>query len=76
MFPQSLQEMGFRLANGLMERRIAESKRSVGMTGFEANSINAMQPRTYLALTKSLPAIELGTEAEVTDGWHLVLGSY
>ncbi len=67
----------FRLANGLMERRIAEAKQlQFRIPSITNGRENYMPPRTYLALTKSLPGIELGTETEVTDGWHLVLGSY
>ena len=68
----------FRLASGLMEQRINEVKQfSFGTSPTFSNSHDKpMRPRTYLALTKSLHGVELGTEAEVTDGWHLVLGSY
>jgi hypothetical protein len=33
-------------------------------------------PNTYYAIVKDAPAIEFGTEVDVVDGWHLVIGSY
>tara|TARA_R110002072_G_scaffold303099_1_gene493408 strand:+ start:110290 stop:112377 length:2088 start_codon:yes stop_codon:yes gene_type:complete len=59
----------FRVSQGQTERTIAELRRNV------ERSI-PLPPDTYYALLKDTPAIEFGTEVDVVDGWHLVIGSY
>ena len=57
------------VSQGQMERTIAELRRNV-----ERNE--PLPPNTYYALLKDAPTIEFGTEVDVVDGWHLVIGSY
>ena len=59
----------FHVSQGQMERAIANLRRNV-----ERNE--PLPPNTYYALLKDAPTIEFGTEVDVVDGWHLVIGSY
>jgi hypothetical protein len=59
----------FRVSQGKMERTILALRHNV-----ERGS--PLIPNTYYAIVKDAPAIEFGTEVDVVDGWHLVIGSY
>ena len=59
----------FHVSQSQMERTIAELRRNVERS-------EPLPPNTYYALLKDAPTIEFGTEVDVVDGWHLVIGSY
>jgi hypothetical protein len=59
----------FHVSQGKMERTIAELRLRVeGAASLPSN--------TYYAIVRDAPSIEFGTEVDVVDGWHLVIGSY
>lgn len=59
----------FHVSQSQMERTIAELRRNVERS-------EPLPPNTYYALLKDAPTIEFGTEVDVVDSWHLVIGSY
>lgn len=59
----------FRVSEGQMERRISAIRQDV-MSG------NPLPPNTYFAVVPDAPSIEFGTEVDVIDGWHLIVGTY
>lgn len=59
----------FHVSHGKMERTIADLRRRV-------ERADSLPPNTYYAIMKDAPSIEFGTEVDVVDGWHLVIGYY
>ncbi len=59
----------FRVSSGQMEQAIVELRQQVQRDG-------SLPPNRYYAIVKDAPAIEFGTEVDVVDGWHLVIGYY
>ncbi len=59
----------FHVSHGKMEHTISGLRQNV-----ERGS--SLIPDTYYAIVKEPPAIEFGTDVDVVDGWHLVIGSY
>jgi hypothetical protein len=59
----------FHVSQGKMERTIAELRHRV-------ERADSLPPNTYYAIVRDAPAIEFGTEVDVVDGWHLVIGNY
>jgi len=59
----------FHVSHGKMEGTITALRHNV-----ERGS--SLIPNTYYAIVKDAPAIEFGTEVDVVDGWHLVIGKY
>ncbi|MGZ0164849.1 MAG: hypothetical protein ACKVII_13080 [Planctomycetales bacterium] len=59
----------FHVSHGKMEGTITGLRHNV-----ERGS--ALIPNTYYAIVKDAPAIEFGTEVDVVDSWHLVIGKY
>ncbi len=59
----------FHVSQGKMESTITALRHTV-----ERGS--SLIPNTYYAILKEAPAIEFGTEVDVVDGWHLVIGKY
>lgn len=59
----------FHVSQGKMESTITALRRNVERE-------LPLIPNTYYAIVKDAPAIEFGTEVDVVDAWHLVIGSY
>ncbi|NQV25215.1 MAG: hypothetical protein HQ518_12700 [Rhodopirellula sp.] len=59
----------FQVSQGQMERTIAALRENV-------ERHQPLSPNTYFAIVKDAPSIEFGTEVDVVDGWHLVIGNY
>lgn len=59
----------FHVSQGKMESTITALRHNVKRG-------SPLIPNTYYAILKDSPAIEFGTEVDVVDGWHLVIGSY
>lgn len=57
---------------------VSQGKMESTITGLRYNVERGspLIPNTYYAILKDPPAIEFGTEVDVVDGWHLVIGSY
>ena len=59
----------FRVSSGQMERAVAELRQQI-------QASDPLPANTYYAILKDAPSIEFGTEVDVIDGWHLVIGYY
>jgi hypothetical protein len=59
----------FRVSRGQMERAVAELRQQV-------QASEPLPANTYFAILKDAPSIEFGTEVNVIDSWHLVIGYY
>lgn len=59
----------FRVSNGQMERTIAEIRRQIQRD-------DVLAPNRYYAIVREAPAVEFGTEVDVVDAWHLLIGYY
>ena len=59
----------FRISSGQMEQVIARLRQQIAVN-------ERLSPKTYYAIVKDAPAVEFGTEVDVVDGWHLVMGYY
>lgn len=59
----------FRVSRGQMERAVADLRQQV-------QASDPLPANTYYAILKDAPSIEFGTEVNVIDGWHLVIGYY
>ncbi|MFT5322506.1 MAG: hypothetical protein ACI8P0_000341, partial [Planctomycetaceae bacterium] len=59
----------FHVSHGKMEGTITGLRHNV-------ERASALIPNTYYAIVKDAPAIEFGTEVDVVDSWHLVIGKY
>ncbi len=58
----------YSVAQGNMEQAIAR------LAEFKTRS--QLGPRTYVAIVKEVPSLDLGTKVEVVDGWHVIVGYY
>lgn len=59
----------FRVSSGQMERTIRDFQQQV-------RSNDVLPPNQYFALVKQAPGVEFGTDVEVVDEWHLLIGYY
>lgn len=59
----------FRVSSGQMESRIAEFRRQIQRD-------DVLPANRYYAILKESPGIESGTEVDVVDAWHLLIGYY
>lgn len=59
----------YSVAQGQMERQIAALQRSVQVT-------TPAKTRRYMGICEVPPGIDPGTDVEIVDGWHLVVGSW
>lgn len=59
----------YRLSEGQMERTIAMLRRQI-------QESHDLPKNTYYAIVKDAPSLEFGTEVDVIDSWHLVIGHY
>ncbi|MHC4876089.1 MAG: hypothetical protein ACYTGL_06290 [Planctomycetota bacterium] len=59
----------YSVSQGQMERTVDDIKRAI-------EPVNGQMSRRYVAIAAEPPGLEFGTEVEIVDGWHLVIGTY
>ncbi len=58
----------YSLSQGKMEKTV--QRLGEGSGGLK------LGPRSYVALVKETPSLDIGAKVEVVDGWHLIIGYY